>query len=312
MTLDRRFEETQMVLFRAGKIRGHVHPGLGQEATNVGVTYGLKEGDCTTLSHRGKSPELIMGWSMKEMMAGRMCRQECIGSGRLPGGSHMYGDPARGIIPSPALIGSVIPVATGVGLGLKLKKKGNVVLCLFGDGASNRGDFHEGINLAAVLKAPVIFVLINNRRAISITTEKSTGGLKELAVRAKSYGIPGVTVDGNDVRAVYEATMKAIERARAGEGPTLLECMVYRWTGHSMADPDTYRDPEERDLGKKTDPVERFKNELIEENVISADEIETMEARVKEEIGAAVHYAQDECTLPSDPSDILRGVYASG
>ena len=181
MILERRFEEKVAELYRAGRIRGHVHPGLGQEATEVGVAFGLGDDDCLTLSHRGKAPELIKGWSMKEMLAGRMCRKESIGGGRLPGGSHMYGDLSKGIIPSPGIIGSVIPVATGLGLGLKMKKRGGVAMCLFGDGAANRGDFHEGINLAAALRLPVIFVLINNMRAISITTERSTGGLKKLS-----------------------------------------------------------------------------------------------------------------------------------
>jgi len=311
MILDRRFEERIMMLHKAGRIRGHVHPGLGQEATNVGVAYGLGEEDCLTLAHRGKSPELIKGWSLKEMVAGRMCRKECIGKGRIPGGSHMYGDLSKGIIPSPGIIGSVIPVATGLGLGLKMKKRGGVAVCLFGDGASNRGDFHEGINLAAALKAPVIFVLINNMWAISVPIEKATGGVKKLSVRAAAYGIPGVTVDGNDVRKVYEATMKAIRRGRAGEGPTLLECMVHRWTGHQVADPDFYRSDEEKKSGEAKDPVVRFKKELVEEGVLTEDDVEKIEDQVKNDIDEAVHYGEKECTDFTDYSYILKGVYAS-
>jgi TPP-dependent pyruvate/acetoin dehydrogenase alpha subunit len=311
MILDRRFEERVMMLYRAGRIRGHVHPGLGQEATNVGVAYGLRGDDCLTLAHRGKSPELIKGFSLKEMMAGRMCRKECIGGGKLPGGSHMYGDLSKGIIPSPGIIGSIIPVATGLGLAQKMKKKGGVAVCLFGDGASNRGDFHEGINLAAALKAPVIFVLINNKWAISVPIGKATGGLKKLSVRAAAYGIPGISVDGNDVRKVYKETSKAIKRARAGEGPTLLECITHRWTGHQIADPDMYRTDEEKKAGEKKDPILKFKKELIREGVLSDDECDKIEDRVKSEIGEAVHFGENECTIPADYSDILRGVYAS-
>ncbi len=311
MILDRRFEERVMMLYRAGRIRGHVHPGLGQEATNVGVAYGLREDDCLTLAHRGKSPELIKGFSLKEMMAGRMCRKECIGGGKLPGGSHMYGDLSKGIIPSPGIIGSIIPVATGLGLAQKMKNKGGVAMCLFGDGASNRGDFHEGINLAAALKAPVIFVLINNQWAISVPIGKATGGLKKLSVRAAAYGIPGISVDGNDVRKVYKATSTAIKRARAGEGPTLLECITHRWTGHQIADPDMYRTDEEKKAGEKKDPVLRFKKELIKEGVLSEDECDKIEDQVKSEIGEAVHFGENECTIPADYADILRGVYAS-
>lgn len=311
MVLDRRFEERMVVLHRAAKIRGHLHPGLGQEAANVGVSYGLKKEDYLTLAHRGKTPELIKGWSMKDMVAGRMCKLEAPGGGRIPGGSHMYGDLSKGIVPSPGIIGSVIPVATGLGLGQKMKKKTGVTVCLFGDGASNRGDFHEGINLAAALMLPVVFVLINNQWAISVPLEKSTHGVTKLSVRAAAYGIPGVTVDGNDVRAVYESTSKAIARARAGDGPTLLECMVHRWTGHSMSDPDTYRTDEERKAGEEEDPVARFRKELIAEGVISEDGYEEIEKRVKNEIDAAIDYAENACTDISDPSDILRGVYAS-
>lgn len=223
----------------------------------------------------------------------------------------MYGDLTKGIIPSPGIIGSIIPVATGLGLAQKMKKKGGVAVCLFGDGASNRGDFHEGINLAAALKAPVLFVLINNQWAISVPIERATGGLTQLSARAASYGIPGITVDGNDVRAVYEAKRTAIDRARAGEGPTLLECMTQRWTGHQMADPDMYRSEDEKKAGRMKDPVERFKKELLEEGVLSGGEIEEIESQVKKEIDGAVSFAEHECTVPTGLYDIVKGVYAS-
>ena len=177
MVLGRRFEERKMVLHRQGRIRGHLHPGQGQEAVHIGTCYGLREGDYITLSHRGKEPELIKGYSLKEMMAGQMCKKEGAGEGRTPTGSHMYGDLSKGIIPSPGIIGSIIPVAAGVGLGLKMEKKGGVVVCIFGDGATNRGDFHEGLNLSAALHLPVIFVVANNGLAISMQIERATGGL---------------------------------------------------------------------------------------------------------------------------------------
>jgi TPP-dependent pyruvate/acetoin dehydrogenase alpha subunit len=311
MVIDRRFEERMMVLHRAGRIRGHLHPGLGQEATNVGVGYALREEDCLTLSHRGKTPELIKGWSLKDMIAGRMCKKEAFGGGRLPGGSHMYGDLSKGIIPSPGIIGSVIPVATGLGLAQKMKKKGGVAVCLFGDGASNRGDFHEGINLAAALNVPVLFVLINNQYAISVPLQKATHGLTKLSVRAAAYGIPGVTVDGNDVREVYDKTCEAMDRARAGQGPTLLECIVHRWTGHSMTDSDWYRTDEERKAGEQKDPIVRFKTELIKESLLTEEGYQSIEEQVKREIEEAIDYAEKQCTPVTDMSDILRGVYAS-
>jgi TPP-dependent pyruvate/acetoin dehydrogenase alpha subunit len=312
MVLGRRFEERKMVLYRQGRLRGHLHPGMGQEAVHVGTCYGLGDGDYVTLSHRGKEPELIRGMSLKGMLAGQMCRKEGPGEGRTPTGSHMYGDLSKGIIPSPGIIGSVIPVAAGVGLGLKMERKGGVVVCIFGDGASNRGDFHEGINLAAALRLPVIFVLANNGWAISVPLQKATGGVTKLSVRAAGYGIPGITVDGNDVRKIYEEMGKAIKRARAGKGPTLLECLIHRWTGHSMSDPDTYRTEKERKEGEKKDPVLRFKKELIVEKLLSEDEYTEIEQRVAKEVEEAVHYAERECTdIDPDTSDVLRGVYAS-
>jgi len=311
MVLGRRFEERKMVLHRQGRIRGHLHPGLGQEAVHVGTCYSLGDGDYVTLSHRGKEPELIRGMGLKEMLAGQMCKKEGPGEGRTPTGSHMYGDLSKGIIPSPGIIGSIIPVAAGVGLALKMERKGGVVVCIFGDGASNRGDFHEGLNLAAALRLPVIFVLANNGWAISVSLQKATGGLDRLSVRAAGYGIPGVTVDGNDVRKVYEETSRAIERARIGKGPTLLECLIQRWTGHSMSDADTYRTEEEKREGEEKDPILRFKKELISERQLSEDEYVEIEQRAAKEIEEAIHFAEKECTdIDPQPLDILRGVYA--
>lgn len=311
MVVGRKFEERKMILHRQGRIRGHLHPGLGQEAVHVGTCYGLGDGDYITLSHRGKEPELMKGMSMEDMLAGQMCKKEGPGEGRTPTGSHMYGDLTKGIIPSPGIIGSIIPVAAGVGLALKMQRREGVVVCIFGDGASNRGDFHEGLNLAAALRLPVIFVLANNGWAISVPLEKATGGVTKLSVRAAGYGIPGVTVDGNDVRKVYEEASKAIKRARMGEGPTLLECLIHRWTGHSMSDPDTYRTEKEKKEGEEKDPVLRFKKELIAEGLLSADEYTSMEQRVAKQIEDAIRYAEKECTdIDPDPFEISRGVYS--
>lgn len=310
MVLGRRLEEKITVLFRESRLRGHHHPGIGQEAASVGAAYGLKEKDCMTLYHRGKIPELIKGMSFKELMAGYYAKKEGLqgGGGRVPIGSHMYGDLSKGIIPVPGVIGSVIPLAVGVGLALKMDEQGAVVTCFFGDGASNRGDFHEGVNMAAALDLPVIFQLINNGFAMSVSVGKSTRA-KSLSDRALGYGIPGVTVDGNDVRAVYEVSMEAIERARNGGGPSLIETVVHRWTGHSITDADVYRTDEERLAGEKLDPIPRFKKELIEEGVLTEQGCEDVEKQVADEIEAVVHYCENECHNP-DPSDIIRGVYA--
>jgi acetoin:2,6-dichlorophenolindophenol oxidoreductase subunit alpha len=312
MVLGRRFEERKMVLFRQGRLRGFLHPGLGQEAVHVGACYSLEDRDYITLSHRGKEPELMKGWSMKDMLAGQMCKKESYGAGRTPDGSHMYGELSKGIIPSPGIIGSVIPLAAGVGLGLKMKKAGGVVVTIFGDGASNRGDFHEGINLAAALRLPVIFLLANNQWAISVPLEKATGGVTRLSVRAAGYGIPGVTVDGNDVLKVHEAAAKAIKRARSGEGPTLLECLIQRRTGHGMSDPDNYRDEKEKKEGEKKDPILRFKKELISKGRLTEEGYTEIEERVAKELDDAIHFAEKECTdIDPQPADVTRGVYAA-
>ena len=308
MILGRRIEEKITLLFKEGRMRGHHHPGIGIEGVHVGTCYGLGKEDYIVPSHRGKLPELMMGIDLKYFLAGYYNRREGLGGGRVPTGSHMYGDMSKHVIPGTGIIGSLIPVATGVGLGIKLKKERGVVLAFFGDGAANRGDFHEGLNMAAALKLPVVFVLQNNSYSISVSVEKSTG-LKNLSARANGYGMPGVTVDGCRLLDVYSEATKAIDRARSGKGPTLLECMWHRWTGHSISDADIYRTDKERLDGEKRCPVATFKEELLATGVIAEGGYDEMEKKVSVEIEEAVAYCEKECTDP-DPADIIRGVYA--
>lgn len=309
MVLGRRIEQKITLLFKEGRMRGHHHPGIGVEGIHVGCCYGLTPEDYIVPSHRGKLPELMMGIDLKYLMAGYYNKREGLGGGRVPTGSHMYGDMSKHVIPGTGIIGSLIPVATGAGLGLKVKKSKGVVVAFFGDGAANRGDFHEGLNMAAAYKLPVLFVLQNNRYSISVSVKKATG-LEYLSVRAYSYGIPGKTVEGCNVIEVYEEATKAIKWAREGKGPTLLECMWHRWTGHSISDADIYRTDEERKKGEKTCPLGMFKKKLMADDVLTKEEFADMEKRADKEIEAAVQYAEKECTDP-DPSDILRGVYSS-
>lgn len=309
LVLGRRVEEKITVLFKEGRLRGHHHPGIGVEGVHVGCCYGLTEDDYVVPSHRSKLPALMMGIGLKYLMAGYYNRKEGLGGGRVPTGSHMYGDLARHVIPGSGIQGSQIPIATGVGLGLKLKKSKGIVVVFFGDGASNRGDFHEGINMAAAFKLPVLFVLQNNLYSISVSVRKATG-MEQLSCRAQGYGIPGKTVDGSDVLTVYEEAMKAIERARAGEGPTLLECMWHRFTGHSISDPDIYRTDEERKAGERRCPVGLFQQQLTSKGVLSEKESAELRKQVDVEIEEAVHYAEKECHDP-DLTDIFRGVYSS-
>lgn len=308
VVLGRRIEEKITLLFKEGRLRGHHHPGIGVEGIHVGCCFGLGAEDYVVPSHRGKLPELMMGVDLKYLMAGYYNRREGLGGGRVPTGSHMYGDMSKHVIPGSGIIGALIPVATGAGLGIKVKKAKGVVVAFFGDGAANRGDFHEALNMAAAFRLPVLFVLQNNRYSISVSVEKATG-MEHLSVRAAGYGIPGKTVEGCDVLEVYEEATRAIKRAREGKGPTLLECMWHRWTGHSISDADIYRTDKERREGEAKCPVMVFKAKLISEGALTEDEFSEMEKRADDEIEAAVVYSEKECTDP-DPSDILRGVYA--
>jgi len=308
VVLGRRIEEKITLLFKEGRLRGHHHPGIGVEGIHVGCCFGLGAEDYVVPSHRGKLPELMMGVDLKYLMAGYYNRREGLGGGRVPTGSHMYGDMSKHVIPGSGIIGSLIPVATGAGLGIKVKKAKGVVVAFFGDGAANRGDFHESLNMAAAFRLPVLFVLQNNRYSISVSVKKATG-MEHLSVRAAGYGIPGKTVEGCDVLEVYEEAVKAIKRAREGKGPTLLECMWHRWTGHSISDADIYRTDKERREGEARCPVGVFKAKLISEGKLTEDEFAQMEKRADDEIEEAVAYSEKECTDP-DPSDILRGVYA--
>lgn len=308
VVLGRKIEEKITLLFKEGRLRGHHHPGIGVEGIHVGCCFGLGAEDYVVPSHRGKLPELMMGVDLKYLMAGYYNRREGLGGGRVPTGSHMYGDMSKHVIPGTGIIGSLIPVAVGAGLGLKVKKEKGVVVAFFGDGAANRGDFHEAVNMAAAFRLPVVFVLQNNRYSISVSVEKATG-MDHLSVRAAGYGIPGKTVEGCDVLEVYEEATRAIKRAREGKGPTLLECMWHRWTGHSISDADIYRTDKERREGEAKCPVMVFKAKLISEGALTEEEFSEMEKRADDEIEAAVVYSEKECTDP-DPSDILRGVYA--
>jgi TPP-dependent pyruvate/acetoin dehydrogenase alpha subunit len=309
MVLGRKIEEKITLLFKEGRMRGHHHPGIGVEGIHVGCCTSLTPDDYVIPSHRGKLPELMMGIELKHLMAGYYNRKEGLGGGRVPTGSHMYGDLGRHVVPGTGIIGSLIPVATGIGLGLKIRKSRGVAVAFFGDGAANRGDFHEGINMAAGMKLPVLFVLQNNHYSISMSVKRATG-LDSLSVRAAGYGIPGATVDGSDVLAVHKEAVKAIERARAGEGPTLLECMWHRFTGHSISDGDVYRTDQERREGEKKCPIVIFKAQLAAQGMLKEKEFEQISLRADTEIEEAVRYSEKECHDP-DVADILRGVYSS-
>jgi TPP-dependent pyruvate/acetoin dehydrogenase alpha subunit len=305
MVLDRVFEEKTFELLKLGKLVGFHHPNIGQEAVDVGSCYRLRKDDTIMPTHRGKGKYLLKGVDMKTLMAGMFGRRNGSGKGRGPA-SHS-GDNSIGLLAGTGLIGSGIPISTGAALAMKLKKLDSVALHFFGDGASNRGDFHESLNMAGVMKLPIVYVCDNNCYAMTVPAACAMA-IQDISIRAAGYGFPGITVDGNDVLAVYGATQTAISRARKGEGPTLIECKTYRWLGHSINDPALYRSAEEVESWKQKCPIKRFEGTLRGKGLLDDPKIEEVYRTVNEEIEESIRFA--EASPQPVPEDALLGVYA--
>jgi len=304
LVLIRRFEEAAFQKALEGKYSNY-HSGMGQEAVPVGACYGLRKTDNTMITHRGLGVLLMRGVSAKMVMAGLYAKGPSPTRGRIP--IYHLAEPSLGVIAGTTMVGSVIPLAGGAALAHKLKKTGDVVISFFGDGAVNRGDFHEGLNLAAIWKLPIIYVCENNFYAKSMSISKSTAGA-DIAGRAGSYAMPGMVVDGNDVLAVYEAVQSAIERARRGGGPTLLEAQTYRWTPHStVGDREFSRTKEELEAWKKKDPLERFGAVLLSKNLADRSQLDVIDEQIRSEIQEAVAFA--EAAPPPDPCVAFENVY---
>ena len=306
MVLGRLFEEKTIELLKLGKLLGYHHTNVGQEAVYVGTCYKLRRDDTIMPTHRGKLKYLMKGVPMKIMWAGMYGRRN--GSGKGIGPASHSGDNAIGLLAGTGLIGSGIPISTGAALAMKLQKKDSVALHFFGDGASNRGDFHEALNMAGVLRLPIVYVCDNNCYAMTVAAECAMA-IKDIAVRAAGYGFPGLVVDGNDVLAVYEATQEAIARARRGEGPTLIECKTYRFLGHSIGDPQEYRTAEEVESWKEKDPVQRFEGYLKKKGLLDDRRVKEVYGSLAEEIEQAVQFAESS-PMPVF-EDALASVYAA-
>lgn len=304
MKLIREFEEKLYYLFLEGKMPGTIHLYAGQEAVAVGVCENLTKEDYITSTHRPHGHAIAKGVSIKSMMAELYGKVE--GCCKGYGGSMHIGNIAVGAVPAIAIVGGGIPIATGIALSYKLRRKKNVVTCFFGDGAINEGSFHEGLNMAAIWNLPVIFVCENNLYGASTHISKVCK-LKNLAERASAYGMEGVIADGNDVIDVYEKAQKAVEKARNGEGPVLIECKTYRRRGHSRGDGCNYRDKEEEKRWFARDPINILKERLIKEKIFTEEEIESINKRVIKEIENAVEYIHS-CT-DHKPEDALKYVY---
>ncbi|MFZ7132264.1 MAG: thiamine pyrophosphate-dependent dehydrogenase E1 component subunit alpha [Eubacteriales bacterium] len=287
MYLIRKYEERIYYLFLEGIMPGSIHQSHGQEACAVGMLYDLRKEDYMASTHRPAGHDLAKGVSLNSMMCEMFAKSNGCCKGK--GGAMHTGDIDVGAIPANAIVGGNIPIAAGIGLALKLQKKNDVVICFFGDGASNEGSFHEGLNGAAIWNLPVIYVCENNLYGASTSFTQSSK-IKDIAQRAASYGMPGITVDGNDVLAVNEAANTAIERARKGEGPTLIELKTYRIAGHSRSDACAYRDKNEEKEWFAKDPIARFKKVLLERG-ISEEDLKNIEKEVENEIEQAVDFA---------------------
>jgi pyruvate dehydrogenase E1 component alpha subunit len=305
MKLTRELEDRiERKLYRQGKILGGVYVGRGQEAISVGSCISLRQDDVICPSHRDMGAYLIRGMSLRTILAQYMGRQT--GATRGKDANMHMGSLDHNLIAFVSMLGDSIPVAAGIGLSFKMRGQDRVVICPFGDGATSRGDWHEGLNLASVFKCPVVYICNNNQYAYSTPLERQMA-VENVADRAPAYGIPGEIVDGNDVLAVWEASQRAIEYARKGHGPTLIECKTFRMTGHSAHDDAGYVAPELFEFWEARDPIRRLERDLVKRGLMTPAEIDGMQQRINSEIDQALQQAEQD-PYPK-PEDCLRDVY---
>jgi pyruvate dehydrogenase E1 component alpha subunit len=281
----RRFEEAAEDSYIRGLSYGTMHLSIGQEATAVGVCIPLSDSDCITSTHRGHGHCIAKGADLKPMFAEFLGRETGYCRGR--GGSMHIAEPARGNLGANGIVGGGLPIAVGAALSAKKRKTGAVAVAFFGDGANNEGSFHESLNLASIWRLPVVFVCENNQYAMSTAVARSTA-VANVADRAGAYGMPSVIVDGNDFAAVAEASLRATDRARGGEGPTLVEAKTYRTRGHSRSDRNRYRSREEIEAWRARDPIARFEEEIVGLGLISAEAAAEVAAEVERDMADAV------------------------
>ena len=287
----RKYEECLYYLFLEGMMPGSLHQSPGEEACAVGMLYDLRKDDWMASTHRPAGHDIAKGVSVKSMMCEMFGSEEgCCGG---HGGAMHTGDISVGAMPANAIVGGNLPIAAGVALSYKMKHCDNVVVCFLSDGATNEGSYHETMNIAGLWKLPVIYVCENNLYGANTSILLAYHAENPAADRAECYGIPSEVVDGNDVLAVNEAAARAIARARAGEGATILELKTYRHGGHSRNDACGYRpDPEEDYWIHEKDPVKSFRKKILEHGVILEEELTKLEASIEEEINEAAEYAK--------------------
>ncbi|WP_130861166.1 thiamine pyrophosphate-dependent dehydrogenase E1 component subunit alpha [Bacilliculturomica massiliensis] len=304
----RRFEEEVFEFYKKGMMAGLAHLYMGEEAVATGVCAALAEHDYIGSTHRGHGHLVARGADIDRMMAEILGKKTGYSNGK--GGSMHIMAMDRGILGANGIVGGEIPIATGAAYKSLYKKSGEVAVSFMGDSATNEGTFHESLNMAAAWKLPCVYVIENNLYGISVDIRDVTN-TPDLAVRAKAYDIPGIVVDGMDVTAVYEAAQKAVERARNGEGPTLIECKTYRWQGHHVGDPATYRkrksETEKEDWMERC-PVANLKKAIIDAKKATEEELLAVEEKVEQEIQAAVKFAA-ESEYP-DAAEAYTDVFA--
>ena len=288
MHLIRRFEEGAEQAYMRGLIHGTMHLSIGQEASAVGICMPLTDSDYITSTHRGHGHCIAKGADVGRMFAEFFGKEDGYCHGR--GGSMHIADVSKGNLGANGIVGGGIPIAVGAALSAKRRKTKNVVISFFGDGANNEGAFHEALNMASIWKLPVIFVCENNRYGMSTSTERSMA-VPNVADRAVAYSMPGVIVDGNDFRQVAQASFDAVERARSGQGPTLIESKTYRIRGHSRSDRNRYRTKEEIESWQARDPIVAFETELLALGLLTQADIETVQGETEREIDAAIAFA---------------------
>lgn len=308
MWLIRHFEEKAGELFATGVLKkGGVHPSVGQEAVAVGVCSALRKDDWITSTHRGHGHHIAKGANLQRLMAELLGREDGYCKGR--GGSMHVAAFEIGSLGAYAVVGEGVPIGSGAALSMRLQGSDQVVASFFGDGALGQGAVHEALNLASVWKLPIIFVCENNRIAVSTRTEETVAASRRLEALAKVHGMEGHSIDGQDVLLVYRTAQTAIERARRGEGPTLLDCWTYRFEGHYYGEPQVYRTREEiEDMRRSQDPIAKFESYLINQAIFFKKELKELQEMASDQVEDAAEYAQK--SNEPDPETYRRFVYA--
>ncbi|MDC3424572.1 pyruvate dehydrogenase (acetyl-transferring) E1 component subunit alpha [Aquibacillus sp. 3ASR75-11] len=305
MWLIRYFDEKVDEFFAKGMIHGTTHLCVGQEASASGACAVLENKDKITSTHRGHGHCIAKGAEVNKMMAELFGRTTGYCKGK--GGSMHIADVDKGNLGANGIVGGGIPLAVGAGLTSKMKEEGYVVLCFFGDGASNEGSFHEAINLASIWDLPVVFICENNQYGMSGSVKEMVN-IENIADRAAAYGIPGKVVDGNDIIDVMNGVNEAVERARNGQGPTIIEAKTYRWKGHSKSDAKKYRTREEEKEWREKDPIARLRKLLIDEGILTEEKADQLKQEAKHEIESSIEFAKNSPEPSVD--ELMEDIYA--